>query len=263
MIEYRGITALVTGASSGLGIEFAEQLARRGANLILVARREDRLQSLASDLLARFGTQVAVLAHDLSVVGSGEALLAAIHELGLSVDVLVNNAGFATNAALIAEDTVAVRQEIQLNVGSLVELTIGVLPDMRAQDRGIVVNVASTAAFQPVPNMAVYAATKAFVLSFTEAAWGECADTNVKMLALCPGATISEFWDVAGMGTRSTAGFQTAAEVVAVAMHALDSDVTPPSVVSGRKNAFTSKMVRFVPRKMVIKMAGKMFEPAS
>ena len=99
--------------------------------------------------------------------------------------------------------------------------------------------------------------------SFTEAAWGECADTNVKMLALCPGATISEFWDVAGMGTRSTAGFQTAAEVVAVAMHALDSDVTPPSVVSGRKNAFTSKMVRFVPRKMVIKMAGKMFEPAS
>ncbi len=263
MIEYRGMTALVTGASSGLGIEFAEQLARRGANVILVARREDRLQSVASDLRARFGTQVTVLVHDLSEVGSGEALLTAIRELGLSVDVLVNNAGFATNAAVVDEDLHALQQEIQLNVGTLVELTAGVLPAMRANNRGVVLNVASTAAFQPVPNMAVYAATKAFVLSFTEALWGELAPTRIKALALCPGATISEFWDVAGMGTRSTSGFQSASDVVTVALRELDKDSSRPSVVSGRMNALTSKMVRFVPRKIVIKMAGKMFEPAS
>lgn len=260
-ITYKGKTALITGASSGLGAEFAEQLASAGANLVLVARREDRLSKLANELGKKHGIKATHIAFDLSAPNSGEELQKLLAEQGLQVDILVNNAGFGTNATLLNEDRKKVREEIQLNVGTLVDLTVGLTPQMVARKFGVIINVASTAAFQPVSNMAVYAATKAFVLSFTQAIWGELQDKNIKVLAICPGATESEFWEVAGMGSVSRKGFQTPKAVVSNALKEIGRRNSNPYLVSGLKNRVLASSIKFMPIKMVIKMVGKMFEP--
>ncbi|MEY2944698.1 MAG: hypothetical protein RL433_380 [Actinomycetota bacterium] len=260
-MTYKGKTALITGASSGLGAEFAEQLAAAGANLILVARREDRLLKLANELGKKYGVKASHIAFDLSSPNSGEELEKLLTAKGFQVDILVNNAGFATNATLLNEDRNKVREEIQLNVGTLVDLTVGLTPQMVARNFGVIINVASTAAFQPVSNMAVYAATKSFVLSFTQAIWGELQNKNIKVLAICPGATESEFWEVAGMGSVSRKGFQTPKEVVSNALREVGRRNNNPYLVSGIKNRVLARSIKFMPTKMVIKMVGKMFEP--
>ena len=207
--NYQGKTAVITGASSGIGVEFAKQFAARGANLVLVARREERLALVSEDIRAEYGVQVTYFALDLGEPTSGANLIEKLSDAGLTTDILINNAGFATNNKVAKEDRLRVSGQIQLNVGTLVDLTVGMLPAMQARDFGVIVNVASTAALQPVPNLAVYAATKAFVLSFTEALWGELRGTKIKALAICPGATESEFWDVAAMDSKSMPGLQT------------------------------------------------------
>jgi short-subunit dehydrogenase len=259
-MQYAGKTAVITGASAGIGVEFAHQLAARGANLVLVARREDRLATLSQELRTEYGVKVNYFALDLSEPSSGQSLITQLSQAGFTPDILINNAGFATNNKVADEDRMRVQSEIQLNVGTLVDLTIGLLPAMQAQDFGAIVNVASTAALQPVPNLAVYAATKAFVLSFTEALWGELRGTNIKALAICPGATESEFWEVADMNSKSMPGMQTAKQVVTTTLKELDKRKSRSSVISGGMNKAQAQLLRVTPKRLVIAIAARLFE---
>ncbi|HEY0945559.1 MAG TPA: SDR family oxidoreductase [Opitutaceae bacterium] len=197
MKNYHQKTALITGASSGIGEAFAECLAEQGAHLILTARRHDRLATLA-DRLRHHGANVTVIVDDLMDPAAPGRLHDEIETRGLTVDLLVNNAGFGSGRRFDEDDRTRLEDMVDLNVRALVALTRLFLPAMRARREGGVINVASTAAFQPVPFMATYGATKAFVLSFSEALWAECEPVGVGVLALCPGYTTSEFHAIAG-----------------------------------------------------------------
>ena len=192
-------TALVTGASRGIGEAFARQLAAQGKDLVLVARNEARLQELAAELSAAHGVLAQVIACDLSQPGAAGQVWAETERLGVAVDLLVNNAGVGKRGAFADLEHDFQAAMVQLNVNALVELTRLYLPGMRARRRGGIINVASNAAFQPVPYMAVYAASKAFVLHFSEALAEEVGRDGVWVMALCPGATDTAFWDVAGL----------------------------------------------------------------
>lgn len=253
---YENQTALVTGASSGIGAEFARQLASKGADLVLVARRLDRLETLASEIRAKYSRSVTVLEVDLSSGQAVEKLLSEIKKRLLNIDILVNNAGFGASGMFLKSDLHLELKQIDLNVKSLVALTKAFLPGMVDRDRGTLINLASTAAFQPVPTMAVYGASKAFVLSFTEAIWAEVAGTSVKVVALCPGATETEFFDVANSkGTGSKR--QEPQEVVSFALAELSSSKVGPSIVSGSRNRIIAKVPRFVSRGFMSKLSLK------
>ena len=254
-IDYKNSTALVTGASSGLGAEFARRLAARGANLILVARRADRLETLAAELRTQYGVTVTPVSADLGKPGAAAALHADIQKRGLTVNTLINNAGFGTHGAFKDADPARVSQEISLNVNTLAELTRAFYPELITSGNGALVNVASTAAFQPVPLMAVYAATKAFVLSFTEALWQEAKGSGLRVLTLCPGATKTEFFEIAGEDAR-IGEFQTSEQVVGLAMKVLDQRNGGPSVISGGRNKFLAWGERFVSRRRLVAMSG-------
>lgn len=264
-IDYRGKTALITGASSGLGVEFANQLAARGANLILVARRKERLQAVADAVVLMHKVEVTVMVADLAVVGAAEKLFKSLSRKKLSVDVLVNNAGFGTFGKFENEPIEKIGDELRLNISTLVELSRLVLPSMLKNNDGVIINVASTAAYQPIPYMTVYAATKAFVLSFTEALWGELIGTKVNAIALSPGGTKTEFFEVASNGKApdGLGKLQTVEQVITVAMKALDKKTPPPSVISGASNFALAFSGRFIPRQLLIKVARKMFESRS
>lgn len=257
MTSWSGTTALVTGASSGIGEQFALALAARGADLVLVARRAERLEALAERIRAGHGRTVTVLAADLARPGAGAGLAARVAAAGLQVDTLVNNAGFATHGAFVEAKADRVGDELALNVTALVELTHALLPGMVARRRGTVVNLASTAAFQPVPWMAVYGATKAFVLSFSEALSHEVRGSGVTVLALCPGATRTEFFDVAGEAA-SVGRMQTPEQVVGTALRALDARRPRPSVVSGALNRAGALLPRFVSRRAALAVTGRL-----
>ena len=256
-MEYTGKTALITGASSGIGVAYADGFAARGSNLVLVARRKDRLEALATRLRKQYSVEVEVMAHDLTAPGAVAKLEKEIAKKKLSVDVLINNAGFGLNGFFVKEDRSKTQEEITLNIGVLVDLTAAFLPAMVQRNSGVVVNIASTASFQPVPGMAVYGATKAFVRSFTEALWGELGESKVRVLAVSPGSTESEFFVVAGGSPAGKA--MPASAVVETTFSALEKNV--PSVVVGGSNAFAAGLVRFFPKKTVIKLVGKMFLP--
>ncbi|RPI49792.1 MAG: SDR family oxidoreductase, partial [Chloroflexi bacterium] len=192
-------TALVTGASRGIGEAFARQLAAQGKDLVVVSRDEARLQELADELSAAHGVRVHVIACDLSMPGAAGQVWAETERLGIAVDLLVNNAGVGKRGVFAELDHDFQAAMVRLNVNAVVELTRLYLPGMRARHRGGVINVASNAAFQPVPYMAVYAATKAFVLHFSEALAEEVGPGGVWVMALCPGATDTTFWEVAGL----------------------------------------------------------------
>ena len=193
-------TALVTGASAGIGVEIARQLAQRGHGLTLVARREDRLRELARELSGAHGVRTEVIAVDLAEAAERDRLAAAIEDLGLRVEILVNNAGFGDSARLNQAERERVTSMVRLNCEALLDLQARYTPGMAERGRGAVINVASTAAFQPIPGTATYAATKAFVLSLSEATHAELAGKGVTVTALCPGPVKTEFPDVAGVG---------------------------------------------------------------
>jgi hypothetical protein len=192
-------TVVITGASSGIGTELARQLAERGYNLVLVARRRERLEELAGTLRARHGVAIDVDATPVGDPAARERLLAALRDNGRSVVGLCNNAGFATYGRLQDTDPQREQEEIRVNVDAVHHLTVGLLPGMVDRGEGAILNVASVAAFQPLPYQATYAATKAFVLSFSEAAHTDLLGTGVSCTALCPGPTRTEFVDVAQM----------------------------------------------------------------
>lgn len=247
--------SLVTGASSGIGAEFARALAARGSDLVIVARRLDRLQELASQLSDAYGVRVEVLGADLAEEGAGTALRSRIEG---PVDLVVNNAGFGAYGALVDADVDDLDRLIAVDTRALVETTRAFLPELLARRRGAIVNIASTAAYQPLPGMATYAAAKAFVLSFTEAIWKEAQPHGVKVTALSPGATESEFFDVVGTENAAVGTKQTAAQVVATGLGALDRRSTPPSVISGGRNAVTAVATRFAPKRIVVGSAARL-----
>jgi short-subunit dehydrogenase len=249
-VDLNSNTALITGSSGGIGEEFAVQLARRGVNLVLVARRADKLEELRKTLLERHtGLVVDVITADLATPDAGADLATKVGDLGRQIDFLVNNAGVGLHGSFVKEDP---EPNAALNCGTLVDLTARFLPSMTAAGHGVVINVASTAAFQPTPGMAVYGATKAFVLSFTEALWQECKGTGVRVMALCPGATETEFFARTGEEFL-TDGRQTPKQVVDTAMAALDKST--PTIVSGWRNALMSTGYRFIPRRVMVQIS--------
>jgi uncharacterized protein len=257
-VEFTDQTALITGASGGIGAEFAVQLAGRGANLVLVARRTDKLTDLHDTLVAKHqGITVDVIAEDLAVPGSGAHLADKVAALGRTIDILVNNAGVGLHSKFVDQPPEPNAAQIQLNCGTLVDLTARFLPSMVQRGRGVVINVASTASFQPTPGMAVYGATKAFVLSYTEALWQECRGTGVKVLALCPGATETEFFERTGEEFL-TDGRQTAKQVVDTALSALDRSA--PTVVSGWRNSLLASGYRVTPRRLMLAVSERLLK---
>ena len=243
--------ALVTGASAGLGAEFARQLSKRGYPLVLAARRKDRLEGLSREL----GNARAV-AIDLSKKDAATKLVADIESNGETVELLVNNAGFGLIGRFAELDAKRERQMIDLNVGTLTDLCRAVAPAMIKRKSGAIINVASTAAFQPGPKMAVYFATKAFVLSLTEALHEELKPHGIKVSCLCPGPTRTEFGDVAGFGGNRM--FDKVAmdspEVVTTALEGLENNKAV--VVPGLVNKIVAVSGRFAPRGAVRKIAG-------
>ena len=258
LMEFKGSRALVTGASSGMGEVFARELAGRGAELVLAARSRDKLESLAGELRASAHVPVHIEAVDLSEPGAGFALADRLSEQDLRIDVLINSAGFGLFGPLHEADRQRIAQAVQLNVSALTELTCSLLPGMRARDYGAIVNVASTAAFQPVPYMAVYGATKAYVLSFTEALWGETRGTGVRVTALCPGATDTAFFDTAS-DSASVGRRMAPAQVVAATLSGLDHRSS--TVVPGLGNRLLAGSSRLVPRQAVTRIAERRMRP--
>ncbi len=243
--------ALITGASAGLGVEFARQLSRRGHRLVLVARRKDRLEALAREL----GNARAV-AIDLSKANSAAKLMADLDASGEQVEILVNNAGFGLIGRFAELDPKRERQMIDLNVGTLMDLCRAIAPGMIERKSGAILNVASTAAFQPGPKMAVYFATKAFVLSFTEALHEELKPHGIKVSCLCPGPTRTEFGEVAGFGGNGAFDklAMEAGEVVEAGLKGMDRNRAV--VVPGWVNKIGAVSTRFAPRSVVRKIAG-------
>lgn len=257
-------TALVTGASSGIGAEFARQLAAKKTNLVLVARSEDKLQELAAQLQSQHGIQTYVIPQDLTLPQAGATLFEKIEYLGLRIDLLVNNAGFGDYGLFSDRPLEKQLAMIQLNVNVLVELTGLFLPAMRHRGEGGIINISSIAGFQPLPKMSVYAATKAFVLNFTEALWAENKDTGVKILAVCPGPTESQFFQAAEFPTsmmeknQKTMKLTSNTEVVAEALKALENKQSN-LVTGGVINQVIVNLPRFIPRDILVKQIAKIF----
>jgi short-subunit dehydrogenase len=203
--------ALVTGASSGIGREIATELATRGHGVILVARRKDRLTELAADLSRQHGVRAEAIGADLSKEASVSRLPARIGSLGLEVEILVNNAGFATNGPFYEADQARELEQVRVLVEAVVALTGAFVPAMMARGRGAILNVASTAAMQPLPYSAGYSAAKAYVLTFSEAIHQELAPHGVTVTALAPGPVYTDFWEISGW---QTAGGQTFEQAV-------------------------------------------------
>ena len=247
--------ALVTGASSGIGAEFARQLAQRGYDLVLVARRRDRLEQFASEL----GGNVEVIDTDLSTQPGVEAITARLRRG--DIDMLINNAGFGTNGEFTGLPVDRELQEIDLNVRALTQLCHAALGPMKEKRAGTIINVGSTGSYQPVPYMATYAATKAYVLYLSEALHEEAKTYGVTVTCLCPGLTRTEFHDVAGVNTNKAMlrrGWATPEKVVKSALRAARSGSA--IAVPGGMNKMTANMNRIFPRFMVRKVAGAMFK---
>jgi uncharacterized protein len=250
--------ALITGASAGIGLEFALRLAGRGYDLILVARRRDRLDELAARVRSGHnGLRAEVVVADLSDAAAPAAIADEARRLGMNVDLLVNNAGFGTHGHFEALSAEREGGEIAVNVAALVALTHAFLPAMLERRSGGVINVASTAAFQPVPYMAVYAGTKAFVRSFSEGLHAEVFGRGVRVLALCPGPTATEFFDTAIAAPRGP--IRTVGDVVTTGLRAYDAGV--PVVIDGVNNQLVIAISNLLPRRWITKIAGRIMRP--
>jgi len=256
---YKGKTALITGASSGIGAEFARALAGRGMNVVLVARSEGRLTALAENLHAQHGVRAEVVTTDLSRAGAAAALHAETEMRSLQIDMLVNNAGFGAYGPFETLDAGRDHEEVALNIAAVVDLCHAYLPAMVQRGEGAVLNVASTASFQPTPYMAVSGATKAFVLSFSEALWAEYRGRGVRVSALCPGPTKTAFFDVVGSEDAAVGARRTTAQVVATGLRAVEAG--RPSAVDGLANTLLAQGSRVTPRAVMALLSRQTLRP--
>jgi short-subunit dehydrogenase len=257
----QGKWALVTGASAGIGVALAEQLAASGANVVLTARRADRLEALASRLRSEYGIEARTIAADLADPATPQQLFSATEDSGLTIDILVNNAGFGYSGEFAKGDAGWQRQMVDLNCSAVVHLTGLFLPKMIERRRGYVMIVASTASYQPLAYFATYAATKVFDRFLAEALAHEVSEYGVKVSALCPGPTESEFNEVAGLRAMSRRGRQSAEDVARIGLEGMIAGkhwVIP--YTAGKVMVF---MQRFVPRQVVSSAAAKMFRRMS
>jgi hypothetical protein len=256
----RGKFALVTGASGGIGACFARALAARGSNLVLVARSKDKLEALAREISAGHSVRIEIVEQDLSAPGAAARLVATLNDRGLEVELLVNNAGFGAHGEFWKVALARQAEMIRLNILTLTELTHLLLPAMIARRSGGIINISSTASFQPIPYTSVYAATKAYLTSFSMALAEEVRSYGVKVVALCPGGTATDFFK-AGQYSRKEfpGGLQSPEEVVQVGLRALDR---------GRSLAITRFInrlmifaLRLAPRRLVVLQTAEMFRP--
>lgn len=249
-------STLITGASSGIGEVFARKLAARGRNVLLVARSEEKLITLCNELGRSNSIRAQYVALDLSKPEAPASLFEEATKRGLSIDMLINNAGFGSMGEFSKLDLATELNMIDLNVKSLVELTHRFLQPMIERRQGAIINVASTAAFQPVPFMATYAATKAFVLSFSEALWEENRPHGIKVLALCPGVTDTNFFEAARGHKPPARASQTPEEVVDTALRGLERGKS--HIISGWTNFLMTQSERVAPRSLITRVAGRM-----
>jgi uncharacterized protein len=249
-------TVLITGASAGLGAGFARAFAARGDNLVLVARRTARLQALANDLISAHGIDVDVITSDLTEAGAVAQLQIELEDQSCVVTHLVNNAGYGLRGNFVDMDGPSQARMIDLNCRALVELCHAFLPAMVAARRGGILNIASTAAFQPGPWMAVYYASKAFVLSFSEALHDEVRASGVTVTALCPGPTRTEFFETAQMNDTALSRYMAgdADKVIRDGIAALDRNRAV--AISGLLNTVIAQSIRFTPRALARWIAG-------
>lgn len=247
-VNYNGSWTLITGASSGLGAEFARKLAHRGANLVLTARSRERLEHLAEDLARVNGVETRVIAADLSSHEGIQVFLDAVDALGLPIEHLINNAGFGAVGGFTKTDAETHRRMVRLNVEALTTLSRHFLPHMLATRRGGIIHVASTAAYQPTPFMAAYGATKAFVLSFSLALSEETRGTGVRVTALCPGPVPTGFQEVAGIRHNGLSRLVKveAAKTVEIALRAYDAG--KPFVIPGALNTLQTTVSKVLPQ---------------
>ncbi len=249
--------ALVTGASSGIGLAYAKRLAAGGYSLVLVARRADRLEALAGELQTAHGTTSRVEALDLGVPGAASALARGLARDGVEIELLVNNAGYGSNGAVLDAELSRELGMIDLNCRALTELTHAIGGTMRARRGGTIIHTASLGGFAPLPFFATYAATKAFVIAFSEAIGAELAPHGVTVQTLCPGATETEFVDVSGFKGKIPSATQTADEVVGESIAALEKD-RGSLLVTGLANRMTAFALRFLPRSLPLKLSIRM-----
>jgi uncharacterized protein len=253
-------TTLITGASSGIGEAFARALAARGHNLLLVARSEGKLVTLCNELGRIYRIHCQYVALDLSKPDSVAQLFEATTARELEIDLLINNAGFGSMGDFTDQDLAHELNMIDLNVRSLVEMAYRYLQPMRERKSGAIINVASTAGFQPVPYMATYAATKAFVLSFSEALWEENRAYGIEVLALCPGVTETAFFAASHIEKPPARTIETPEDVVETALHGLKRRKS--SIISGWPNKFMVETERFMPRSFVLRIVGSVMRGA-
>lgn len=262
-------TTLITGASSGIGAAFAQALAMRQTNLVLVARSKDKLDSLAQQLQHQYQIEVEVFVQDLTAPAAASTLFEAITRKNIAIDLLINNAGFGDYGSFTESSVDKQLEMIQLNILALVELTYRFLPQMQQRRSGSIINLSSISGFQSLPYMSVYAASKAFVLSFSEALWAENRDKGVKVLAVCPGLTKTNFIETAGdryvRFTSSRLQRQNTISpevVVKEALKALERG-TSQVVTGGLINHIFVNLPRFLPRDLLVKLAEQQLRPKS
>lgn len=259
MDEWRNKWAVLTGASAGIGWALAEELASGGAHLVLTARRRERLEQLAKKLTTERRIKTEIVTADLETHTGPEGVFAFTEKKGLQVNLLVNNAGFGAYGEFSKSDLAAQLGMVQVNCSAVVHLTRLFLPGMIERRQGDILIVASTAAFQGVPYMAAYGASKAFDLLFAEALAEEVSRYGVRVCALCPGPTESEFGQVSGSPLRSPKGHETAPKVARVGLRALAAG--KHSVISGFTNWAGAEIQRVLPRRLVTKGTAMVFRP--
>lgn len=249
---------LITGASSGIGLELAKLFARENHDLALVARSYDKLKYVAEDLQQTYGVQVKYYAKDLSISSTPKEIFEVLQNEGKNIDVLVNNAGFGWRGAFVQMELANALGMIQVNITALTHLTRLFLPGMIERGHGKILNVASTAAFQPGPMMATYYASKAYVLSFSEALSEELKGTGVTVTAFCPGPTTTGFGRRAGFVNEKIFGDMLSMDSYTVALDGYKGLMKgKPIVISGWKNWLGTKLVRFIPRPLPAKLIKK------
>ncbi len=257
--KWAGKWALITGASAGIGLELARQLAAAGAHLVLTARRTDRLQTLASELSTADGVHIEIFGADLARPEAPGEIHAFTTHKKIEIELLVNNAGFGAFGYTHEVPQARLLEMVQVNCSAVVHLTRLYLPSMVERKHGDILIVASVAAFQAVPFISTYAATKAFDLMFAEGVAEEVRPFGVQVCALCPGSTTTEFQTVAGQPDRSFRGAESAEKVARVGLQALAAGKS--SVISGGKNWLMVEAERLAPRQFISRMAAKMMRP--